>query len=154
MNVSTGNGVDGALDPYYQTAYSNSGFGVKSLTPGLPAAGETFTKSTAIGTGLYESPKFVTPTGGVLTDISNINEIPYDLSYKIPGFTGDIYSHVGFQANGQNYIGTFHIDNPGDVVSITYNVVPEPEAWALLIAGTAMVGGAARARRRKVSLAA
>ncbi len=150
--TSLGTGVLGSQDPYYGTAYSNSGFGVKSLTPGLPSAGETFTKSTLIGTGLYVSPKTATPSGGVPTDISNINEISWLVTYSVPGSTGDLYSHVTFDVNGHNYVGTFHIDNPGNVVSLDY--VPEPEAWTLLIAGTAMVGGAARLRRRKVALAA
>jgi hypothetical protein len=37
--------------------------------------------------------------------------------------------------------------------TLTLTAVPEPEAWALLIAGAALVGGAARVARRRQSAA-
>ena len=45
--------------------------------------------------------------------------------------------------------------DPTELVSITYNAVPEPESWALMLAGAGLVGGALRAnRRRRAAVAA
>ncbi len=139
------------VNPYAGSAYNNSAIGSKSLTPGLPSSSETFTKTNAV-TGIYASPKIVTPDGGSPVDISNINELGYVVQQK----TGqsDYYIHVIFDPNGTTYRGAVHVDGAGGLTTITYNAVPEPDAWALLIAGTAVAGGAIRSRRRKVALAA
>ncbi len=148
-------GTDGngntIVNPYAGSAYSNSSIGTKSLTPGIPSHSETFTK-TAAATGLYANPKTYTPDGGSPIDISNINGLGYAVQQK----TGqsDYYIHVMFDPAGTTYRGTVHVDGAGGLTTVTYNAVPEPEAWALLIAGTAMAGGAMRSRRRKAALTA
>lgn len=65
-------------------------------------------------------------------------------------------SRVGFLTAGQqlgvgvDYAGSYFNDSTG--VNFTATAVPEPAAWALMIAGFAMTGFAAR--RRRVALAA
>jgi hypothetical protein len=49
--------------------------------------------------------------------------------------------------------GTYNTDLGGGL-TLTLSAVPEPEAWALLIAGAAMTGGALRAARRRPRVAA
>jgi hypothetical protein len=49
--------------------------------------------------------------------------------------------------------GTYRADFGGGL-TLTLSAVPEPEAWALLIAGAAMTGGALRASRRRSRVAA
>ena len=51
--------------------------------------------------------------------------------------------------------GSYTADFAGGSLTLTGpGGVPEPEAWALLIAGASMVGGARRASRRRMALAA
>jgi hypothetical protein len=119
------------VNPYYHTPYSSARVGIKSLTPGLPAHGESFTKGANL-TGVYKSPH-------VVDNVDQSGQL-----VPSPEFV-----HVHFDPAGQNYIGTFQNSADGGVASITYAAAPEPEAWALLIAGTAMVGGAMRSRRRR-----
>jgi hypothetical protein len=89
-------------------------------TPGLPSPGETI-----------NDPKFKTAYNGVPT-------------------TGGPYLHLKFDADGTTYLGTALIDSTTATLdSITYEAVPEPEAWLLLIAGAGMTGAALR--RRQVS---
>jgi hypothetical protein len=133
------------VNPYYESSYSNSAVGMKSLMPGLPGPSETFTKPGAI-TGVYANPNIDT-SGAEPVDLGDIN----DLSYKIYQSTGqyDYYSHVVFDSEGATYLGSVHVGQDGGLIDVTYGPVPEPDAWALLIAGSALAGGALRARRRK-----
>jgi len=101
----------------------NSGVGLKSSTPGLPAPGETYDSTTKYATAVE---------GDLLTPA---------------------YIHLDFIFDGQEYIGVANIDATGTLDSIQYTAVPEPEAWALLIAGAAFAGGALRRARQRQSLA-
>jgi hypothetical protein len=152
--VSAGDLPNAAPTTYAGSAYSNSAFGQKNVVPGLPSPGESFSNKPVSLAGFYESPKSYTPAGGgTPVDISNIDALSYRVQDQT-GLSGDLYTHTIFEANGQTYIGDFHVHTLGGVASITFAPVPEPDAWALLIAGAGMVGGAARARRRKVALSA
>jgi hypothetical protein len=100
--------------------------GEVTTTPGLPSPGETY----AVG-------------GYKATDSLGAG----------PGVTD--YVHLEFFTSGTEYIGTAEFDAAGDLESIMYEAAPEPEAWALLIAGMGLAGGALRgARRRRQRLAA
>jgi hypothetical protein len=61
------------------------------------------------------------------------------------------YFHLVFQDGvGDTDVGYVYFDNSGTLTSITYEAapVPEPDAWALLIAGSGLMGGVLRGRRR------
>ena len=118
------------VNPYAGSAYQSSGIGVKSATPGLPTHGETFTRS-ASATGLYKSPYTVDGQ-----DQSG-QQLPSPL-----------YLHVNFDPAGKTYVGSFKTSADGGLASITFNAVPEPEAWALLVVGAGITGAALRSRRR------
>jgi hypothetical protein len=67
-----------------------------------------------------------------------------------PGGSGaDFFLHLQFQDDsGNNYVGTADFAGNATLKSITYGAVPEPEAWALLVGGLGLAGGALRRRRR------
>ena len=46
-------------------------------------------------------------------------------------------------------MGYAYVDAGGTLDYVTYEAVPEPAAWALLIAGVGLAGAAVRTRRRK-----
>lgn len=122
-------------DNYANGTPVNSALGIKSSTPGLPNAGETFNQQSYV-TGLFGTDEG--PDGNVDTAS---------------------YIHLIFTADGDLYAGDAYIDASGELETITYeqvpsNFVPEPEAWALLVAGAALTGGALRtARRRQAAIA-
>ena len=126
-------------NPYAGTPFSTSSFGVKTITPGLPTLGEGFHGSFGL-TGLYKGP-------------TTFNDQPFS-GNLLPLLAGGdpIYVHVKFDPNGANYIGSFATSPDGGVATVSF--VPEPDVWALLIAGAAMTGGALRSRRRKAAVAA
>jgi hypothetical protein len=62
----------------------------------------------------------------------------------------DPYLTFSYVNHGNTFDGVATFDGSGDLVSTAYQV-PEPETWALLIAGVGMAGGALRRRRRTVS---
>ncbi|HEY3889023.1 MAG TPA: PEPxxWA-CTERM sorting domain-containing protein [Caulobacteraceae bacterium] len=67
----------------------------------------------------------------------------------------DEYLQLEFLADGNIYTGYAAFDASGDLETITFAAVPEPESWALLLAGVGVAGGALRgARRRRQRLAA
>jgi hypothetical protein len=114
-----------------QTIFESNPFktdliGETTTTPGLPSPSESFS------TGAYNA-----------TDTSGMG----------PGVTD--YVHLFFVTDGTTYLGTAMFDGSGDLESITYEAVPEPEAWALLLAGVGLAGGALRgARKRRQAIAA
>lgn len=125
--------VDGGFFTEFGTDYflnggtQNSGVGAKSSSPGLPSPGETYS-----------------------ADQSYLTAVPKDEGELI---LAPDYIHLTFDYDGVGYIGTAHVDAAGTLETIEYTAVPEPEAWALLIAGAAMVGGGLRRSRRRQSLA-
>jgi hypothetical protein len=76
-----------------------------------------------------------------------------DLSYIDNYYYGspDYYAHVEFDPAGTEYVGTFTISSDGGLASISYAAAPEPEAWALLVAGVGLAGGALRRSRRSAA---
>jgi hypothetical protein len=106
----------------------NAFIGLKTSTPGLPAPGESYN-----------------PDQTYLTDFKGT-------VYGASGNDTASYIHLMFDSGGTTYIGTAYIDASAELETITYEaVVPEPDAWALLIAGAALTGGALRTRRRRQS---
>jgi hypothetical protein len=69
-------------------------------------------------------------------------------------YKGDNSIDVSFEDAGITYDGVADFDASEDLLSITYAAVPEPEAWALLIAGTGLVGGLMRRRRARAPVLA
>jgi hypothetical protein len=61
-----------------------------------------------------------------------------------------------FMSGGTTYYGEAFFSNDDELTEIDYGPAsaPEPEAWALLLAGTGLAGAAMRARRRAGHLAA
>ena len=61
-------------------------------------------------------------------------------------FTPDVYSGVPgtFVLAPGVYTGSF-----GSTLTLTVTAIPEPDAWALMVAGVALAGGAARTARRR-----
>jgi hypothetical protein len=141
---NNGNTVTNAYSgtPYGDSAIAKPG----SLTGELPSLSESFSKPAGIS-GVYANPVIEDSV-----DLSNINLV----SYKVNGAfsQSDFYKHAEFTSGSQEYLATFHVDANGGIPEVTYAAVPEPEAWALLIAGAAMTGAALRARRRKAPAAA
>ncbi len=109
------------------SAAGTSRLGIDSSTPGLPGAGETFTR--------------------ISQDTAKPGQyglVPYD--------SNDHYIHLTFDANGVNYLGTAHVDGNATLDSITYQAaagVPEPAEWALLLGGFGLAGAAVRQNRRR-----
>lgn len=64
---------------------------------------------------------------------------------------GPSYIHLTFTSNSTTYTGVAYVDAAGELETISYGAVPEPDAWALLIAGAALTGGALRVARRRQS---
>jgi hypothetical protein len=130
-------GEDSSSYTYFETyAYANggpanSGVGLKTGTPGLPSAGETYT----------DGEHWTGKSGE-------------DLGFSSPD--SDSYIHLTFTSGSTTYYGAAFVDAAGELETITYAAgVPEPDAWALLIAGAAFTGGALRTgRRRSAALAA
>jgi hypothetical protein len=73
----------------------------------------------------------------------------------------DQYVHLSFVTDGTRYLGSAYFDANSDLASITYETapiptpggVPEPDAWALLIAGFGATGAVLRHRRRQPAVA-
>jgi hypothetical protein len=153
-DVSQGHGPPVAANTYAGSPYEDSAFGTKTLTPGLPSVSEKFNYPPIVTTSKFVSPFSFDTGGGNFIDLNNVNLLAF-AARQGTGALPDLYLHTLFAANNTYYLGTFDIKPTGNVQSITFaEQVPEPDAWALLIAGTAMVGGAMRSRRRKVALAA
>jgi hypothetical protein len=113
----------------------------KFTTPGLPAPGEVYNVQSVKTAGLaYNGPD--EPKGPGLVPVSST----------------DSYFHLTFDAGGQTYYGTAYVDGDAMLRTITItdpsDAIPEPDAWALMIAGFGMTGAALRGRRRQAAVAA
>ncbi len=80
-----------------------------------------------------------------------------------PAFSGDSYLNLSFDANGAGFLGAAKFTTvadpaggPTDVVldSITFQPVPEPDAWLLLAGGMGLAGAALRRKRAQAAVAA
>lgn len=108
------------------TANGSALIGSDSTTQMWPTAGETFTG------GTYETE--------------------YGPFYN----ASENYLHLKFEEDGQTYIGFADIagDNdptgvdPVTLKSVTFEAVPEPATWGLMISGLGMMGAALRRQRR------
>lgn len=158
ISGATDFGTDGngntIVNPYAGTAYNNSAIGNKLLLhPGLGSAHQSYGNTAKTLTGAFTSPALKTFSRGapVTEDLSNINLLSYVFGRE---GKADFYSQVVFDPNGTVYRGFFQEATNGGLASVTYAAVPEPEAWALLLAGSAVAGVALRARRRKAAATA
>lgn len=149
--IDTGN-VDVVVQPPY-VAFD----GTQSLDlVGTGVSTGSISQQIATGTGLYRLTFAYTNN----TDSSG----PFSATYSIGGVTGTVTASGGtaanpnwqtfsvdFVANGATtltFADTSGVSNQGiflDAVSVT--AVPEPAAWALMIGGFGLVGGAMRRRR-------
>ena len=126
------------------SAYTNSFSGALTTTLyGLDAAGDQLLRSTNPNGGVYVA---VGPLG---VPLSATDRVGFDIS----GRTGGAYFNVGSQfftvslgSGAATLVGSL---GSGELVGLTANGnVPEPSAWALMIAGFGLAGLALRGRRR------
>jgi hypothetical protein len=110
----------GGADTLFQAnPFKTDHIGLVTTTPGLPTLGETF------------------PNTSFNATVSGVG----------PGVTE--YVHLEFITFGQEYLGEATFGADGTLNSISYAAVPEPAAWALLLAGFGMAGAAARTGRKR-----
>ena len=70
-------------------------------------------------------------------------------TYKGVGYPGDGFVNLKFTEGSQGYHGFADITPDGSLHSITYSAgIPEPAAWALMIAGFGLTGAALRRSRQ------
>ncbi len=113
------------------------------------SAGDVKTELVAVGP-MSHIGEF-TSTAGLPSSGESFVHSAFTTEFKGARDSGGPYLHLKFDANGTTYLGTALIDSStAELVSIEYAPVPEPETWALLIAGAAVTGAALR-RRRHVS---
>ncbi|HEY1560859.1 MAG TPA: PEP-CTERM sorting domain-containing protein [Caulobacteraceae bacterium] len=97
-----------------------------------------------INSGWPNSTTVFTPNG----------EYPADFFGKVV-VGGPTDLQIEFTAGGTTYWGLADFAQSGELETISFDAVPEPEAWALLLAGIGLAGGALRgARRRRQAIAA
>ncbi|HZZ69838.1 MAG TPA: PEPxxWA-CTERM sorting domain-containing protein, partial [Phenylobacterium sp.] len=117
--------------------------------PGQDSSGDTFSTNhvkTAFG---VSSPPPIGPLDAGPPSLFLVNTV-------------DEYIHLEFSNAGTIYAGEAHIDPSATLVDLTYDAVgpgtitgiPEPETWALMIAGLGLAGVALRSRRRQAALSA
>lgn len=135
----------------YLTGTSFGVLGITSDMAGLPAAGETFTNKEV-------KTSFSPPIGpgGPLIESSGL-----DLSTQSGA---DLFVHLAFKSDGVLYVGTADVGGDTTLKSIDYETakdggfgniaVPEPDVWAMLIAGLGLTGAALRQRRGQLALSA
>jgi hypothetical protein len=125
----TSNAADTVFSGAYSTVFNLGSFGAGTFFSGRFAADDSVTSITLNGNA-------VTGTGGGFTDWTPFSSVG------------------GFQI-GANTL-TFNVFNSGGGpsglrVEVINAAVPEPQSWALLIAGFGLVGLAARRRRSVVA---
>ncbi len=139
-------GVGGLSKADFPGSYlTRTAFGVlgdTSDTAGLPASGETFTNKEVKTSYLPASGPF-----GFSTATGN-----------------DLFVHLAFRSDGVTYVGTADVGGDTTLKSIDYETakdagfgniaVPEPEVWAMMIAGLGLTGAALRQRRGQLALSA
>jgi hypothetical protein len=91
-----------------------------------------------------------------------VDPLDPDTASLIPVNDVDEYIHLEFSNDGTIYAGEAHVDPSATLVDLTYDAigsgtitgVPEPESWALMIAGLGLAGAALRSRRRQTAVSA
>jgi hypothetical protein len=135
----------------FLTATSFGVLGLTSDTAGLPTAGETFTSKQVKTSFSISGPLSAPSIGGAGPDLSTE--------------TGnDLFVHLAFKSDGVLYVGTADVGGDTTLESITYETakdggfgniaVPEPDVWAMMIAGLGLSGAALRQRRGQLALSA
>ena len=89
---------------------------------------------------------------GVLTNTGSSG--PYDLSHTSI-FGRDVYNVAGdFNAEGDIWLGGKGVSATSSIDTAYFNIavvpIPEPETWALFMAGLGVLGAVARRRRRTI----
>jgi len=67
---------------------------------------------------------------------------------RLYGSQGELFSRISFDATNGAYASVRQVDFGG----ISAGAIPEPSAWAMIIAGFAVMGGAVRASRKRRSI--
>lgn len=124
----------------------NAQFGDTTTIAGLPSLGESF------------HDDFIHTYTETVTSETNVPDTVFE-----SGLASGDYIHLKFNAGGTDYLGTAHFTNgfhPG-LDFIEYDTlanvqaasagVPEPEVWALLIAGFGLAGAGLRRRRAQMA---
>ena len=122
--------------------------------PGNPTSTPPTQAKSSFVTGGTTDKVDTTPyyTPGVPASDAGINGFAYDTvkAGALQQSPTDFYLHLKFTDDlGKQYLGSAHFDGAATLESITYsaaNAVPEPETWALLIAGMGLAGAALRRR--------
>ena len=142
--------------------------GISELTPLTPitlvGSGPQFAYGTpnhketdfdAYGSARINSTPYATDPG-----LPNAGETYNTQSVKTAGYAcggtcSSGYFHLKFADSGTHYVGTAYVDPGATLQTITFanSSVPEPDAWALLIAGIGMTGAVMRRNRRQAQAA-
>jgi hypothetical protein len=155
--------------------------GASAATETYDFSGFTPTQSVEIlGQSQYEygassgAPKsFFTPASGstaLIGSYSNTPSNPSSDSYASvpvktnssifgPAYESDSYANLKFFVDGKTYLGTANFVRTGDdvvlhTIDYTPTAVPEPESWALLVAGVGLAGAALRRNRGQAAATA
>ncbi len=120
---------------------------------GIPGLGALETDFDAYGGARIHSTPYATdpglPTAGETYDTQSVKTAGF--ACGIPCSYG--YFHLKFKDAGSGYVGTAYVDADATLETITFDqaafAVPEPDAWALLIAGLGMTGAVMRRNRRR-----
>ena len=125
----------GGFDPVF-TLYNSSGFDIAEVDDGT---GPDPVYSATLGAGTYTL---------YLTQYNNFGPASLPGFFAFDGQPNFRGGFVDFYGNERN--GNWALDISG-VDSVTTAAVPEPAAWALMLAGFGLVGSAARRRQRSVA---
>jgi hypothetical protein len=126
--------IGGSTTTFDANLAKDAHLGLVTTTPGLPAPSESFPGVT------YDAT--VNGVGPGVTEY---------VHFEFNGFTG----FKGVNPQFTEFLGEATFGADGTLDSISFAAAPEPETWALLLAGLGMAGGAMRmARRRQLAKAA
>ena len=124
--------VDDGLQPFLNTFHPGTGV-YDDLGSGTQYAAAT----------LYDSPASITLNGAALGDINAVGG-----SYFVIGFTNQTLNAVSPDAgDGGIYLGGIRAEPYIELTLSSVPAVPEPGTYAMLLAGLAVAGAAARQRR-------
>ncbi|MBB3223159.1 PEP-CTERM sorting domain-containing protein [Pseudoduganella umbonata] len=123
--------VDGGLQPFLNTFH-----------PGTDVFADLGSGTQYAAATLYDSPATITLSGAALADINAVSG-----SYFVIGFTNQTLNAVAVEAGDQGiYLGGIRAEPYIELTLSTIPAVPEPGTYAMLLAGLAVAGVAARRR--------